>query len=447
MKVAKLPKDELKRLEALKFYKILDTLPEKSFDDLTFLASEICGTPVALVSLVDESRQWFKSAQGIDATETPRDVAFCAHAILKDEIFEVPDSHKDERFADNPLATGDTNVRFYAGAPLKTPSGHNIGTLCVIDNKPRELSESQRQSLAALSRQVVSLLELRSNQEKAMQASQAKTNFLANMSHEIRTPLGGVLSFTELLLEMDLPEDALEQIGYIKDSSENLLEIVNDILDISKIEAQKLKLNITENSPSKILLESSSVFKAITKKKGIAFDITIGENIPEIIRCDGVRLRQIFLNLMGNAIKFTSVGSVNAFLFLKNSQLYFEVKDTGIGVSEEDQKRIFKSFEQESTSSTKQYGGTGLGLPICVKLASLMGAQIEMESEKGSGSLFRLILPLAGLCVERSSVQIRESEVDVGPRELAILAAEDSEINQNRVCCHFPALHQIFNQT
>ncbi len=161
MIVAKLLPDEQERLKKLAMYEIMDTVEEDNFNELVRLASDICGAPISLISLLDDSRQWFKARVGLEAQETPIEQAFCAHSILQDDIMEVEDATQDDRFFDNPLVTGNPDIRFYAGMPLATPSGHKLGTLCVIDTKPRQLSEKQKESLKVLAKQVITLLELR----------------------------------------------------------------------------------------------------------------------------------------------------------------------------------------------------------------------------------------------------------------------------------------------
>lgn len=180
MQIAPIPPNETERLAALRRYDLLDTPPETEFDDFTKLASLICGTPIALISLVDQDRQWFKSRVGMDAHETPRAVAFCAHAIKGNELLEIPNAPDDERFCDNPLVAGNPNIRFYAGMPLTTPDGFNIGTLCVIDKIPRKLTPEQRDAMETLGRQLTAKMEQRLLNQKLEQAVKERTEELQN---------------------------------------------------------------------------------------------------------------------------------------------------------------------------------------------------------------------------------------------------------------------------
>jgi GAF domain-containing protein len=182
------PSNELKRRESLASYAILDTDPEPSFDDLTHLASFICKTPIALITLVDEHRQWFKSKVGLSSEETSRDIAFCSHAILQTEMFVVPDALQDARFRDNPLVGGEPHIRFYAGIPLINDDGFALGTLCVIDKRPRSLSDAETSALKALSRLVLGQMELRRN----LIALKNALNSRSNEEHERQRELAKV---------------------------------------------------------------------------------------------------------------------------------------------------------------------------------------------------------------------------------------------------------------
>lgn len=170
---APVPANEKKRLKILWQYDVLDTVPEEIFDDLTELAARICDAPIALISLVDEDRQWFKARVGVSVKETSRDISFCAHALMQPDLFIVPDATKDERFAHNPLVTSEPRIRFYAGAPLVTPDGHALGTLCVIDKVAREIRPEQQQALRVLSRLVMTQLELRRHARELAAAQKA----------------------------------------------------------------------------------------------------------------------------------------------------------------------------------------------------------------------------------------------------------------------------------
>lgn len=216
---APLPKNEDLRLEALCEYHILDTLPEEAFDRITLLASHICKTPIALVSLVDKERQWFKSRVGLEATETPRDLAFCAHAILDTELFIVPDTLKDTRFANNALVVKDPKIRFYAGSPLLTPEGLALGTLCVIDRQPRELDDPQKKALKALSQMVMTELELRRKLTELKISEEGRKN----LSNQLKNLLQDSSNFFGLLGKSSVMKELAHQIQNVAEVEATVL--------------------------------------------------------------------------------------------------------------------------------------------------------------------------------------------------------------------------------
>ncbi len=180
---APIPRNEKQRIKVLWEYQILDTIPEEVFDDLTELAARICEAPIAMITLVDEDRQWFKSKIGVTISETSRDISFCAHAIAQPDLFIVPDATKDIRFANNPLVISEPKVRFYAGAPLVTPDGHALGSLCVIDKVPRELRPDQKNAMRVLARHVMTQLELRRRSHDLTRAHEQRDQFVKDLEN------------------------------------------------------------------------------------------------------------------------------------------------------------------------------------------------------------------------------------------------------------------------
>ncbi|MDR6966594.1 signal transduction histidine kinase [Flavobacterium arsenatis] len=394
MQIPKTPENESRRLKALKEYSILDTLPEEEYDDITKLASKICETSISTISLIDEKRQWFKSKVGLNETETSRNNSFCAHAIIEpDKIFTVKDSRLDSRFSENPLVVGEPHVIFYTGVPLVSPEGLPLGTLCVIDDKPKELNDEQLVALKALSNQVVSLFELRKSKmllekfSKDLETRNIELEKFAHVAaHDIKSPLNNISSLTEIL---------------ISTYSENLNEeakILMSMLDTSSIALRNLVDGILEHSKSdSILVEARSAFeikklveetiKLLDNKGECQFILSFGN---QIVFTNRIALQQILINLIANGIKYNDKKEVVIEIGFKDTENFYEfsVGDNGPGIKEENQQKIFGIFEILTNEDRFGNKGNGIGLSTVKKLVEGLGGQISVDSEMGKGTKF-----------------------------------------------------------
>lgn len=390
---------EEERLKELESYSILDTLPESDFDNLTAIAAAICGTPISLVSLLDDKRQWFKSHHGIDVSETSKELAFCAHAINAPErIFQIKDARKDERFHDNPIVANDPHVIFYAGVPLLTKSGLPLGTLCVIDHKPKELTEGQLASLDALSKQVMNLFELRKNKmelEKTLrtvrESNQSLARFATMAAHDLKSPLNNISMLTNLFLQEygeTVNEDGMEMLEKIKFSSLKLKKLIEGLLQHSKTD-EFINERIVAVDLKVLVNEIKSHYSGTTS----GLSITLKTELSEA-RVNQTILYHVLLNLVSNAVKYNDKENVEVEIgaMLDQSYYSFYVKDNGPGIDSKFQEEIFEIFRIVTPKDRFGVSGNGIGLATVKKLVANSGGTIKVESEIGKGTTFSFTL-------------------------------------------------------
>ena len=398
MKLPPIPDDEPERLAALRRYGILDTLPEPVYDDLTALAAHICRTPIATISLIDADRQWFKSRIGLESQEDDRAYSFCAHAIVGGDMLVVPDARRDERFAGNPLVLAAPRIRFYAGTPLLSSDGYALGTLCVIDRRPRRLRGHDLEMLRALGRMVMSQIELRLHIAERREIERAKSDFVAIVSHELRTPLTsirGSLGLIEGGVAGEVSPKVSQMVGIARANADRLIRLVNDMLDLSKIEAGGVELRIVPLDPGELLDAALAEIRGMAEGARVHLTLAM-ENGAAACLGDRDRVLRVLNNLLSNAIKVTPPeGSVEASAGPEEGRVRFRVRDQGPGVPEAEVHRIFDKFRQVDPSG-RDRSGTGLGLPICKAIVEEHQGNIGVRSEIGRGSTFWFDLPAAG---------------------------------------------------
>jgi signal transduction histidine kinase len=387
-------KRESKRIESLKSYLVLDTESEEEIDNLTQLASEICETPISLVSLIDNDRQWFKSKIGLEVNETSRDVAFCAHAINeKDDLFIIEDARKDKRFFDNPLVTSDPFVIFYAGVVLKSDENLPLGTLCVIDNSPRKLSDKQIRSLKTISKQIMNLLNYKKSMHKQeelriqlVQKNRELERFASIAAHDLKSPLANIMSAANLFSEIyasQIDTQGNLLIDSIEKSGQRLKLLVDGLLEFTKIDDLSL---VTKTKVNLIKLT-----KDLTKLIGNKNNIKISLNTKlTTIKTHPILLDQILINLFSNSLKYSNkkIAEIELCVSENSSHYLFIVKDNGPGISKKNQAAIFNLFQIASAEDQFGNKGNGIGLATVKKIIEKLGGKIHVESEEGQGAEF-----------------------------------------------------------
>jgi signal transduction histidine kinase len=388
------PENETERLAALASYNLLDTIPEDAFEELTLLASQICQTPVALISLLDDKRQWFKSIIGADILETPKEFAFCAHTIVETtDIMVVNDARRDHRFAENPLVTGDPNIVFYAGVPLINDEGFALGSLCVLDLQPKELSEEQIKSLKILARQVLTQMELRKKLQLLEKANEQllETNtfirkFATTAAHDIKNPLSSIL-LTSQALQMRLKNTGDDKsrnlVALTLNSSKRLLTLVDEMMAYST--APALLLSGQQS------LDLNKLLKNVVSLLDVPHNVTV--NMPKIdhtLVCSSVALEQIFINLLTNAVRYNDKpqGVINILFREEHDRYSFKVTDNGIGIAAKDLDKIFEKDVTLNVTDRFNKKGNGLGLNTVKLLIDKLEGSIHAESKLGEGTTF-----------------------------------------------------------
>lgn len=414
MIVADKPLNETSRLRALRDFDILDTPPEAAFDRLARIAAGVLDTPIALISLIDGSRQWFKARIGIDVSETSRDWSFCSHALVQDQPLVVPDATADPRFAGNPLVTDDPNIRFYCGTQLTTRAGEMLGTLCVVDRVPRPAPDpAQMLILRDLADLVMEEIELRRlgrvaraeahlAQEIASKVQAAhdalerafkdKSDFLSSLSHELRSPLNAVIGLSDLIVTDPDADEAMRSYAEIIHTSGNhMLSLVTDILEYSRLEAGASHYHPEPTDLRRATEEAGRMVVVFARTRGVKLVQEIAGPALRVMG-DAVQLKQILLNLLTNAVKFTPPGgTVTLSLDHIGPRVLIHVRDTGIGIAAADIDRVLTRFGQIVSQNPAERGrtlreGSGLGLPIVKALVAQHNGSFDITSVPGEGT-------------------------------------------------------------
>jgi signal transduction histidine kinase len=403
---APIPDNEDERLQEVQRYHLLDTPPEQEYDDIAKLASQICQTPMSTVSLIDQYRQWHKAEVGLGANEAERALSFCGHTIAQSGVLEVQDASRDDRFHDNPFVTDDPNVRFYAGIPLVSPRGYNIGSLCVIDTKPRQLNAEQKFALEVLANQVIKMFELRmknketetknaiiENQNLHLEEMNAIQNkIISIVSHDIRGPVASLKNVITLRKDDDISnEQVMEFMDTVDGQLDNTLYMLTNLVEWGALLRIKNHIELRPFDLHALVVSEMNI-------QALSFSMkhnTLDNKVPNhcMVHSDENMLRFMLRNLVGNANKFTENGRIKVAAEREADQYRISVSDTGIGMSEEIRTNLFKPARRSSRKGTKMEDGSGLGLILTMEIAHTLGTELSVDSAPGKGTSIKFLVP------------------------------------------------------
>ena len=383
--------DESTRINVLKRYQLLDTATETCFDEITQLAAKLLDAPVALISLVDTDRVWFKSKFGTDLSEMDRRPGLCASAILSEGFYEIQDAAKHPETLDNPLVTGAFGLRFYAAYPLQTKKGYNLGTLCVMDKKARKLSETEKATLKSLRNLATEQIELRFSAQTVYQNHNRLLNIFA---HDLKNPLATINMASEIIHKRKAdPTTVLNMSQHISKSGKHALHIVEELLESAQTNSTEIQLQWSTFKIGKLLHEVVESNRVQARKKKQKIQIAV--NTDSTIEADKGKVEEVFDNLINNAVKYSPEGkSIKVSLEKHASSYVLKVQDNGPGFTETEKKKLFKRFSKLSTQPTGDEISTGLGLFIVKNLVQAHNGNIRAESKgKNKGACFIVELP------------------------------------------------------
>ena len=384
-------------------YTDLNLTEERHFDSFTKLAASICQAPVSILCLLDQHSISLKSSMGIPRHDIQQAYKSFSPAILKKDIFIIEDADKQKQLFSHPLLIAEMNIRFYAGIPLLSASGRQLGVLCVMDETPKHLSLGQLQSLELLAQQAVMHLELKADNQKLLEAneqlkqnSRSKDQFFSIIAHDLRAPFHGILGFSEVLAaEIDiLDHKGISDIAqYIHNTSSATFRLLENLLHWAMAESGNMSYRPQIMNLRLCCQEVMHMLSSAAQNKNIMTQVNVPDSVT--LYADPNMMMSVLLNLMSNALKFTHAGGyVNLIAEVQQDQVLIHVQDTGVGMSEEQIDKFFVTNQPKSVKGTDGERGTGLGMLLCKQFVEKNKGKIQIKSVMGEGTTFTVALPL-----------------------------------------------------